>query len=85
MCETKSLGTEQQNDPLCSPLRAAGPFYAFAGQCIVWANSARSLQERAVYVQMALQSLSTGATLQTCAQFAGPRAKPISANEETET
>jgi hypothetical protein len=70
MCETKSLGTEQQNDPLCSPLRAAGPFYAFAGQCIVWAHSARSLQERAVYVQMALQSLSTGATLQTCAQFA---------------
>ena len=40
-------------------------FYAFASRCMEWANTTRSLQERAVYVQMGLQWLAAGARPQT--------------------
>jgi hypothetical protein len=40
-------------------------FYTFASRCMEWANTTRSLQERAVYVQMGLQWLAVGARLQT--------------------
>ena len=36
-------------------------FYTFASRCMEWANTTRSLQERAVYVQW----LAAGARLQT--------------------
>jgi hypothetical protein len=44
-------------------------FYDFASRCMDWAKSTRSLQERAVYVQMGLQWLAAGARLQTFLQF----------------
>lgn len=43
--------------------------YDFASRCIDWANTTRSLQERALYVQMGLQWLAAGARLQTFLQF----------------
>ncbi len=44
-------------------------FYTFASRCMDWATTTRSLQERAVYVQMALQWLAAGARLQTLLQL----------------
>jgi hypothetical protein len=44
-------------------------FYTFASRCMDWAKTTRSLQERAVYVQMGLQWLAAGARLQTCLQL----------------
>jgi hypothetical protein len=44
-------------------------FYAFAERCIDWANTTRSMQERAVYTQMGLQWLAAGARLQTFLQL----------------
>ena len=44
-------------------------FYNFACRCMDWAKTTRSLQERAVYVQMGLQWLAAGARLQTFLQF----------------
>ena len=44
---------------------AIAQFYNFAGRCMDWAKTTRSLQERAVYVQMGLQWLAAGARLQT--------------------
>jgi hypothetical protein len=44
-------------------------FYTFASQCIDWAKTTKSLQERAVYVQMGLQWLAAGARLQTFLQL----------------
>jgi hypothetical protein len=51
---------------------AIAQFYNFAGRCLDWANTTRSLQERALYRQMALQWLAAGARLQTFAQFTNP-------------
>jgi hypothetical protein len=53
---------------------AIAHFYNFAGQCMDWANTTRSLQERALYRQMALQWLAAAARLQTFAQFKNPGA-----------
>jgi hypothetical protein len=44
-------------------------FYTFASRCMDWAKTTRSLQERAMYAQMALQWLAAGARLQTLAQL----------------
>ena len=44
---------------------AIAQFYTFAGRCMDWAKTTRSLQERALYVQMGLQWLAAGARLQT--------------------
>lgn len=48
---------------------AVAQFYTFARRCMDWANTTRSLQERAIYSQMALQWLAAGARLQTLAQL----------------
>ena len=48
---------------------AIAQFYTFASRCMDWANTTRSLQERALYVQMALQWLAAGARLQTLARL----------------
>ena len=48
---------------------AIAQFYTFASRCMDWANTTRSLQERAMYVQMALQWLAAGARLQTLARL----------------
>jgi hypothetical protein len=48
---------------------AVAQFYSFASRCMDWATTTRSLQERAVYVQMGLQWLAAGARLQTFLQF----------------
>jgi len=53
---------------------AIAQLYNFAGRCMDWANTTRSLQERALYKQMALQWLAAGARLQTFAQFKNPGA-----------
>jgi hypothetical protein len=47
---------------------AIAQFYNFASRCMDWAKTTRSLQERAVYVQMGLQWLAAGARLQTFLQ-----------------
>ncbi len=44
---------------------AIAQFYNFASRCLDWAKTTRSLQERAVYVQMGLQWLAAGARMQT--------------------
>ena len=36
-------------------------FYTFAGRCLDWAKTARSVQERALYAQMALKYLAAAA------------------------
>jgi len=51
---------------------AIARFYDLAGRCMDWANTTRSVRERAVYGQMALQWLVAGARLQTFAQFKNP-------------
>ena len=43
----------------------AAQFYDFAGRCMDWARTTRSLQERALYAQLSLQWLAAGARLQT--------------------
>jgi hypothetical protein len=53
----------------CVGLAAIAQFYAFAERCIDWAKTTRSMQERAVYVQMGLQWLAAGARLQTFLQL----------------
>jgi hypothetical protein len=57
-------------------------FYNFAGRCMDWANTTGSLQERALYRQMALQWLAAGARLQTFAQFRNPGASERGPPEE---
>ncbi len=61
-----------ENAPTRGELLAASEiaqFYTFASRCMDWANTTRSLQERAVYVQMGLQWLAAGARLQTFLQL----------------
>jgi hypothetical protein len=53
----------------CLGVAAVAQFYAFASQCIDWAKTTKSLQARAVYVQMGLQWLAAGARLQTFLQL----------------
>jgi hypothetical protein len=53
---------------------AIAQFYKFASRCMDWANTTHSLQERAVYRQMALQWLAAGARLQTFIRFEDPAA-----------
>ena len=48
---------------------AIAQFYTFASRCMDWAHTTRSLQERALYSQMALQWLAAGARLQTFVQL----------------
>ena len=48
---------------------AIAQFYNFASRCMNWSKTTRSLQERALYVQMGLQWLAAGARLQTFLQF----------------
>jgi hypothetical protein len=52
---------------------AIAQFYNFANRCMDWAKTTRSLQERAVYVQMGLQWLAAGASLQTFLQCKSSR------------
>ena len=62
----------QQNVPIRDELLAASAvaqFYTFAGRCMDWAKTARSFQERALYMQMGLRWLAAGARLQTFLQF----------------
>src|ERR1700757_1191181 len=63
---------------------AIAHFYNFAGQCMDWANTTRSLKERALYRQMALHWVAAAARLQTFAQFknagASERAPPKGAS-----
>ena len=50
-----------QNAPTRDELLAASAitqFYIFASRCMDWASTTRSLQERAVYVQMGLRWLA---------------------------
>lgn len=61
-----------QNMPARRELLAASAtaqFYTFANRCMDWAKATRSLQERALYVQMGLQWLAAGARLQTFLNF----------------
>jgi hypothetical protein len=61
-----------ENAPARGELLAASAiaqFYTFASRCMDWANTTRSLQERTLYSQMALQWLAAGARLHTFAQF----------------
>jgi hypothetical protein len=44
-------------------------FYAFAGRCLDWAKTARSVQERALYARMALKYLAAAARLHTILQM----------------
>jgi hypothetical protein len=68
---------------------AIAQFYTFASRCMDWANTTRSLQERAVYTQMGLQWLAAGARLQTFAQLqqskASQRGPPKEARVEIAT
>jgi hypothetical protein len=48
---------------------AIAQFYTFAGRCMDWAKTTRSLQERAIYTQMGLQWLAAGARLHTLVQL----------------
>jgi hypothetical protein len=48
---------------------AIAQFYTFASRCMDWAQTTRSLKERSVYTQMAMQWLAAGARLQTFAQL----------------
>ena len=48
---------------------AIAQFYTFASRCMDWANTTRSLQERALYSQMGLQWLAAGARLHAFAQL----------------
>jgi len=48
---------------------AIAQFYTFADRCMDWAKTTRSFQERALYVQMGLQWLAAGASLQTFLQL----------------
>jgi len=68
---------------------AIAQFYTFASRCMDWANTTRSLQERAVYTQMGLQWLAAGARLQTFVQLqeygASQRAPPKEARVEIAT
>ena len=61
---------------------AIAQFYTFASRCMDWANTTRSLQERAVYTQMGLQWLATGARLQTLAQLQKSGASQRGAQKE---
>jgi hypothetical protein len=47
---------------------ASAAFYDFAGRCMDWAKTTRSLQERAIYTLMGVQWLAAGAQLQTFLQ-----------------
>jgi hypothetical protein len=61
---------------------AIAQFYNFASRCMDWAKTTRSLQERAVYVQMGLQWLAAGARLQTFLQFKNSQASSLKEAKE---
>jgi hypothetical protein len=65
---------------------AIAQFYTFASRCMDWATTTRSLRERALYSQMALEWLAVGARLHTFAQFkksgASQRGPPEAASGE---
>ena len=44
-------------------------FYTFAGRCMDWAKTTRSVQERALYAQMALKYLAGAARMHTILQL----------------
>jgi hypothetical protein len=72
MSDVQPNEVRHQNAVRCGELLAAltiPQFYTFASRCMDWANTARSLQERACYVQMGLQWLAAGARLQTFLQL----------------
>jgi hypothetical protein len=61
---------------------AVAQFYNFASRCMDWAWTTRSLQERAIYVQIGLKWLAAGARLQTFLQFENSQVtQPASAKE----
>ena len=69
-----------QSTPAQGELFAASTivrFYTFADQCMDWAKTTRSIQERIVYGQMALKYLAAAARLQTILQQAGRATPPI--------
>ena len=51
------------------PASAIAQSYTFASRCMDWAQTTRSLKERSVYTQMAMQWLAAGARLQTFARL----------------
>jgi len=62
---------------------AIAQFYTFASRCMDWANTTRSLQERALYIQMGLQWLDAGARLHTLAQLKNSAASQCDPSKET--
>ncbi len=48
---------------------AVAQFYTFAGQCMDWAKTTRSVQERILYAHMALGYLAAAARLHTILQL----------------
>ena len=61
MSDVRLHDVGHQNAPTRSELIAASAitqFYIFASRCMDWASTTRSLQERAVYVQMGLRWLA---------------------------
>ncbi|HTV26407.1 MAG TPA: hypothetical protein VMF32_01350 [Xanthobacteraceae bacterium] len=69
----------------CLGMAAITQFYAFAERCLDWAKTTRSVQERAVYLQMGLQWLAAGARLQTFLQFKNVQALNLTATMEEKT
>lgn len=67
------------------PATAITQFYNFASRCMDWAKTTRSLQERAVYIQMGLQWLAAGARLQTFLQFESSQDVPRKAATQKST
>jgi hypothetical protein len=64
---------------------AIAQFYNFASRCLDWAKTTRSLQERAVYVQIGLQWLAAGARLHTFLQINGSQDVSLRAGNEKST
>jgi hypothetical protein len=60
-------------------------FYNFATRCMDWAHTTRSLQERALYVQMGLQWLAAGARLQTFLQLKNSQVARLASTKEGST
>ena len=85
MSDVQPNDVGHENTPPRGELVAASAiaqFYTFAGRCMDWARTTRSLQERAVYVQLGLQWLAAGARLQTLLQFRNSEvSQPASAKE----
>ncbi len=63
---------------------AVAQFYTFAGQCMDWAKTTRSIQERILYAQMALKYLAAAARLHMVLQLRSKQVAQQMPIEETE-